>query len=135
MADVSISYGGTEIATMDDSGAKTLQTSGKYCEDDITVTYTKSGGGTKELYVFTQANYTNTNVSIGTHSASVHTAYHSPSLVEGATVTFYSYGDYILDSVTGWESGNTIPFTTVSRGHYTFTMPNESVECALTYDD
>jgi hypothetical protein len=43
--DVIISYKGAEIATMSDSGTKTLQTQGKYCEGDIMVSYTKSGGG------------------------------------------------------------------------------------------
>lgn len=39
--DVAISYKGSSIATMSASGTKTLETEGKYCEDDITVTYTK----------------------------------------------------------------------------------------------
>lgn len=45
MSDVSINYKGMEIASMDDSGTKTLLTSGKYCEDDIDVVYTKPSGG------------------------------------------------------------------------------------------
>ena len=40
MADVNISYKGSSIATMDESGSKTLNTQGKYCEDNITVQYT-----------------------------------------------------------------------------------------------
>lgn len=40
MADVTISYKGESIATMDASGTKKLNTSGKYCEGDITVQYT-----------------------------------------------------------------------------------------------
>lgn len=40
MADVKISYKGESIATMDASGSKTLNTQGKYCEDNITVQYT-----------------------------------------------------------------------------------------------
>lgn len=40
MADVNITYKGASIATMDASGTKTLETSGKYCEDDIAVVYT-----------------------------------------------------------------------------------------------
>lgn len=40
MPDVTISYKGASIATMDASGAKTLNTQGKYCEGDITVQYT-----------------------------------------------------------------------------------------------
>ena len=48
MSDITISYKGADIATMDASGTKTLQTSGKYCEDDITLQYVKpSGGGTR----------------------------------------------------------------------------------------
>ena len=42
MADVEIKYKGALIAALDTSGTKTLKTSGKYCEDDITVSYTKS---------------------------------------------------------------------------------------------
>ena len=42
MADVEIKYKGASIAALDASGTKTLKTSGKYCEDDITVSYTKS---------------------------------------------------------------------------------------------
>lgn len=43
--DIVISYAGNEIATMSDSGTKTLKTQGKYCTDDITIEYTKQGGG------------------------------------------------------------------------------------------
>lgn len=39
MADVSISYKGNTIATMDNTGSKTLQTAGTYCEGDISVSY------------------------------------------------------------------------------------------------
>ena len=42
MADVEIKYKGASIAALDASGTKTLKTAGKYCEDDITVSYTKS---------------------------------------------------------------------------------------------
>ena len=41
MADVSISYKGNEIASMNATGVKTLLTSALFCEDDITVSYTK----------------------------------------------------------------------------------------------
>ena len=41
--DVTISYKGSTIATMSSSGTKTLNTSGTYCEDDITIDYTKTG--------------------------------------------------------------------------------------------
>lgn len=45
MSDITISYKGSSIATMDATGTKTLLTSGKYCEDDITLAYTKPSGG------------------------------------------------------------------------------------------
>lgn len=43
--DISVTYEGAEIASLSDSGTKTLKTAGKYCDDDITIDYTKSGGG------------------------------------------------------------------------------------------
>ena len=42
MADVEIKYKDAVIATLDETGTKTLKTSAKYCEDDISVFYTKS---------------------------------------------------------------------------------------------
>lgn len=49
MADVSISYKGNEIASMNATGVKTLLTSALFCEDDITVTYTKPSAPTPVL--------------------------------------------------------------------------------------
>ena len=48
MPDISISYKGNTIATMDATGTKTLLTSGKYCEDDISIAYTKPSGGVSQ---------------------------------------------------------------------------------------
>lgn len=50
MADVTIKYKGNTIAEMSKEGTKTLQTSGKYCEGDITVDYIPpaTGGGEVE---------------------------------------------------------------------------------------
>lgn len=45
MADVIVSYKGSNIATMSASGTKTLETAGTYCEDDIEITYNSPGGG------------------------------------------------------------------------------------------
>ena len=41
MAEVEINYNGSTIASMNASGTKTLETAGKYCEDDIEVVYNK----------------------------------------------------------------------------------------------
>ena len=137
-SDVSISYNGDEIATMSDSGTKTLETAGKYLVDNITVSYTKSGGGggDEQLFIFCNSTaYLNAGATINNNSLSAKAVYYGAALVSGATVTFYTYGDYILTGVTGWKSGDTISFTTVQRGTYTFTMPSESVNCTIYYDD
>lgn len=44
MADITISYKGNTIAEVSASGTTTLETSGKYCEDDISVAYVKPSG-------------------------------------------------------------------------------------------
>ena len=41
MSEININYKGSKIAGMDASGTKTLLTSGKYCEADIAVVYTR----------------------------------------------------------------------------------------------
>ena len=45
MADVTLTYKGSTIAEMNDTGTKTLKTSGKYCEGDIGVNYVKPASG------------------------------------------------------------------------------------------
>lgn len=42
---VSIKYKGSEIAALTATGTKTLNTAGKYCEGNIIVENTESGGG------------------------------------------------------------------------------------------
>lgn len=51
MSEVNINYKGSTIATMDASGTKTLQTSGKYCEGNVEVVYTKPSGTSKNVQV------------------------------------------------------------------------------------
>jgi len=43
MADIEIGYKGSTIASMSSSGTLTLDTAGTYCEDDITINYTRAG--------------------------------------------------------------------------------------------
>ena len=45
MADVTLSYKGSDILELSDSGSATLKTGGTYCEDDIAVEYVKPSGG------------------------------------------------------------------------------------------
>ena len=53
MAEVEISYKGSNIATMNASGTKTLLTEGKYLEDNVTVEYTRPAApsGTKNISI------------------------------------------------------------------------------------
>ena len=46
MSDITVTFKNETILTMDASGSKDLLTQGKYCEDDISITYVKPGGGT-----------------------------------------------------------------------------------------
>ena len=60
MADVTIKYKGSTIAEMNSESTKTLNTSGMYCEDNITIAYKPSSSGTTEevrykTYEFTLA--------------------------------------------------------------------------------
>ena len=50
MADLTIKFKGQSIVEMTESGTKTLKTSGKYCEGDISVEYTKPAGGGGEMF-------------------------------------------------------------------------------------
>lgn len=69
MPDVAISYKGSQIATMDSSGTKTLNTQGKYCEGNITVQYSKPSGQLDcQIIDFTLATHQSTDVTIGTLS-------------------------------------------------------------------
>lgn len=135
MAAVEISYKGNTIASMDDSGTKTLLTSGSYCEDNITVSYTESGGGGGQLYIFTPSPYQHEYININNVPQVPRTSYGGQDIVEGATINFNTYKHWILDTITGETSGTSYPFTTISPTSYTFTMPGESVYCNLLYDD
>ena len=45
MSGVNIEYKGSSIATIPDTGSKTIKTQGKYCEGDILVEYEAPQGG------------------------------------------------------------------------------------------
>lgn len=85
--DVAISYAGAVIASLTDSGTKTLKTQGKFCESDITIGYTKSGGGGGDVIVFYVQSLTANN-----------TLYVDPALTTTA-MEFYEY-----DLATAWSA-------------------------------
>lgn len=124
------------------SGTKSITENGtgidvtNYASVDVNVNG-GGGGGAEKLYILVDVTgMLSSQVVIGAYGyLTTRVAYYGGDLVQGASVTLYTYGDYILDTITGETSGNTIPYTTVSRGTYTFTMPNESVYCSLLYDD
>lgn len=60
MADVTITYDGNKIVELSESATKTLQTSGKYCTDNIKLKYVRPSGAGVDLsavnvYVFDYA--------------------------------------------------------------------------------
>ena len=66
MSDVTLSYKGSDILELSDSGSATLKTGGTYCEADIEVEYVKPSGtvptGTKQISI-TQNGTTTEDVS------------------------------------------------------------------------
>lgn len=124
------------------SGTKSITENGtgidvtNYASVDVNVSG-GGGGGAEKLYILVDVTgMLSSQVVIGAYGyLTTRVAYYGGDLVQGVSVTLYTYGDYILDTITGETSGNTIPYTTVTRGTYTFTMPNESVHCSLLYDD
>lgn len=53
MSDITVTFKNETILTMDASGSKPLLTQGKYCEDDISITYVKPAtpSGTKQISI------------------------------------------------------------------------------------
>lgn len=72
MADVSIKYNNTEIASLSASGTKTLLTEGKYCEGNILIEYIKAaasgGSGSGKVANGTFTPTTTTKTFTITHS-------------------------------------------------------------------
>ena len=68
MSGVSVNYKGTTIANMDSSGTKTLKTSGKYCEGDITIQYDEPTTGSAGI----TPSGTKTITSNGTHDVTAY---------------------------------------------------------------
>lgn len=112
MSDITISYKGNSIATMDASGTKTLLTEGKYCEDDIDVVYVKpaSPSGTKQISITQNgtttedvAAYASAEISVSVSGSSFD--YTDPSQPSGAFTSNATSGwPYMFAGRTGITS-------------------------------
>ena len=122
MAGVDIKYKGSTIATIQGTGSKTLETSGKYCEVDILIDYIKEGvTPTKQTY-----SQVNTSVASYLANASYSPSDYSRSVIEnyavgtsgkdrpdGATVTLPSAGTLTI------QDGARSCSVAVTAGNYT----------------
>ena len=67
MADVTVTYNGSDIVELSESGQKTLNTQGTYCSGNIGLTYVKPQGGSDlanvDVYI---CNYATDTVDITT---------------------------------------------------------------------
>lgn len=112
MADVTISYKGNEIATMSDSGVKTLLTSSAFCEDDITVSYTKPSGGSSvttvsfgddAIFAGTYIGYVDGN---GTYQTTTQLAMMSATTYQMLSKSILVWADTIDPLISGSISGS-----------------------------
>ena len=144
MPDISISYKGNTIATMDATGTKTLLTAGKYCEDDIAIDYVKpSGGGVDKKIVTISAGYFNADGTIHYAGSSTQEKYTSKiSVSEGDIILFKWHNDVsqVLWAVYGTYDTND---TWIARTQmvnadrtdymYIFTIPSGVSAVAFAY--
>lgn len=93
---VNIKYKNNSIATMSDTGTKTLKTSGKYCEGDIVIENVQDGGCTIKSGSFTPASGTTYGYTV-THGLGkipkVFVCWISENLA-GSAIDYYLYGIY-----------------------------------------
>lgn len=126
--DLTVTYADAEIVSLNESRTKTLKTSGKYCTDDIIITYTKpsSGGGSGGFYVVGNNLGTNWTITpvVAESGASITVKY------TGSTQPVPPMSGYGIADVNG---ATLVPLKTsgsiTKNETFTFTMPSES--CVL----
>ncbi len=105
MADLTIKFKGQPIAELSESGTKTLKTSGKYCEGDISVEYAKpaGGGGGSEL-VLSATRLPAVTICTDVIANHIVSSSWSPSVtaIDTTPVTYYK------DSAAEVQSGTTL---------------------------
>ena len=110
MADVTLTYKGSTILSMDATASKTIQTGGKFCEGDIGVSYVKPSGGS----------------SGGTH-ANYFASEAMPDAADGGNGDLYIKGGTFYHKTNGnWSmvSGETAIDSSKSYAHAERTGPN-----------
>lgn len=124
MADVTITYAGNEIAAMNDTGTKTLETQGKYCTDDITVAYTKptpsAGSATTPATTITA----NPSISVSNSGLITATASASQSITPTVVAGYVSSGTAGTVTVSG---SNTQQLTAKAAATYTPTTTAQTI--------
>lgn len=124
MPDVTISYKNTNIAALSATGTKTLLTEGKYCEDDIVVSFIKTAGSATTPDTNITANPTvSVNQNTGEITASVSASQSvTPTIVEG----------YVSDGTSGTISISGSSTNQLSTQEGTTITPTESVQTVVT---
>ena len=137
MADVELSYKGSTIGSLSASGSMTIETAGKYCDADIDLTYTKSGGGGVVLSAMDQSvsvkNGRSGTVTVNRlmYNATTFLAVTSANISAGVTS---SYSNLATDGTHIWlrfSAGTTLSYndaqaTYVRDGSYfEITIPSE----------
>lgn len=119
--DVEISYKGSQIATMDASGTKTLETEGTYCEDDIEVVYNKPSASLQSKTVSPSTSQQTVSPDSGYDGLSSVTVNAMPTGTTGTPTatkgTVSNNSVSVTPSVTnttGYITGSTITGTAVS---------------------
>lgn len=142
MSDLIINYKGQSIATLDDTGTKTLLTQGKYCEGNIEVAYTKPSSEdtlVEALHnrVTSVSDDTLTSIrSYGLANMSALTSVDFPNLQTINTYAFYNdtnlamqgwqfpkaktIGNYAFRYCYGLTGDLILPSTVTSIGQYSF---------------
>ena len=144
MADVTLTYKGSTIAEMNNSGTKTLKTSGKYCEGDIGVSYVKpSSGGSGELALkmitgegtitelpsdiitirdgafYDCTNITLTSLPSGITSIGNNAFYNCTNLALTSIPSVHSIGEYAFWNCSSLNI-NTISASSIGKGAFTY---------------
>ena len=120
MADITLSYKGATISEISASGTKTLKTAGKYCEDDITITF--SGGSVTQdssIYSFRQS----------THNANL---MRLKKIIGGSVAWNQMCGNGNFRNANGWGS-NGVNYSTLSVSDNIGTFTAKSLINSSTY--